>query len=282
MDDFPSTATVTESIAQGVCMNEAFHDLRRIFESSITVGMVAQHFLSFDDDRDVGSVKEILSAKNYDFAGVRRNGVMTGYVDRNDLQKGTLDQYLRDFSKDRLLEEGEGLAKAVGLLQRREPVFVCRASVVWGIFTPADMSQTAPRLWVLGLVGILEATIANWIRLNLSKEEALSRLSPGRQKRLQESYEKLRASNLEVDELSCLQLADRLKFLGNERALLSRLEFSSKNQFRCFSKKVVRLRDRLYHPNAMGNENECFVEHLETILQMERFISQLNQISQEA
>jgi|GEM_PF-5419121 len=111
-------------------MSEAFHDLRRIFNHSITVGMVAEHLLSFDTDREAQQVNQILSDHNFDFAGVRRLGMIVGYVRRDALQEGTLENYLQEFPQTSLLPEGEGLAEAVRKLQNREPVFVHRSSVV--------------------------------------------------------------------------------------------------------------------------------------------------------
>jgi len=259
-------------------MSEAFHDLRRIFNHSITVGMVAEHLLSFDTDREAQQVNQILSDHNFDFAGVRRLGRIVGYVRRDALQEGTLENYLQEFPQTSLLPEGEGLAEAVRKLQNREPVFVHRSSVVWGIFTGADMNRTAPRLWVVGLVGILEAAVASWIRSNLCERNVLACLSPGRRKKVNELYNELRQHNVELDRLSCLQLADRLLVLSKQENLLPRLGFHSKSDFRGFSNKVVRLRDNLYHPNGLKEDSEVLDQKLAIILQIERLIASLDEL----
>ena len=54
--------------------------LRRVFTEGFTVMDIAEPLASFDAERPADDVRRFLEGHDYDLAGVRREGVVAGYL----------------------------------------------------------------------------------------------------------------------------------------------------------------------------------------------------------
>ena len=73
-------------------LKSSLSDLRRIFEENITVRYLAPPFVSFDESRAAREVRTFMDPpRDYDVVGVRKDGLIEGYVNRDDLGPGVLD-----------------------------------------------------------------------------------------------------------------------------------------------------------------------------------------------
>lgn len=73
--------------------------LRRLFTQGITVLDVAEPFISFDAARPVDEVCSRMEERLLTVVGVRRDGIIHGFVRRSDLEGGLLGDHLRPFSR---------------------------------------------------------------------------------------------------------------------------------------------------------------------------------------
>ncbi|MEE9550496.1 MAG: hypothetical protein V3W08_08875 [Candidatus Binatia bacterium] len=98
-------------------LKSSLSDLRRIFEENFTVRYLAPPFVSFDDSRAADKVRTFMEPpRDYDVVGVRKDGLIEGYVNREDLGPGVLNDYLKPFEPSLLLDESANIRDALRLL----------------------------------------------------------------------------------------------------------------------------------------------------------------------
>ena len=78
-------------------LKSSLKDLHRLFDRSVTARHLAEPFVSFDGPRQATEVLTFMEEKDFDVVGVRWNGQLVGYVNRDELTGGTLDNHLRPF-----------------------------------------------------------------------------------------------------------------------------------------------------------------------------------------
>src|SRR3989304_8802400 len=66
-------------------LKSSLNALRELFEHSITVRHISEPLASFEADHPAAQVLEFMEEKDYDVVGVRKNGLVSGYVRREDL-----------------------------------------------------------------------------------------------------------------------------------------------------------------------------------------------------
>ena len=65
-------------------LKSSLHDLRTLFER-ITVRDIAEPLTSFDADHSAHEVRNFMKKEGYDVVGVRKGGLIKGYVKQEDL-----------------------------------------------------------------------------------------------------------------------------------------------------------------------------------------------------
>ena len=63
--------------------------LSRLFQDGFSVMDVAEPLISFDEEAKAADVLAFMQEKNFDLVGVRKNGLVEGYVRSEDLTSGT-------------------------------------------------------------------------------------------------------------------------------------------------------------------------------------------------
>jgi len=145
-------------------LKSSLRDLRQLFDRGVTVRHLAEPFASFDAERLVAQVRDFMEAKNFDVVGVRRNGTVVGYVHRVDLQDGALEHYLRPFEQQLLLDEWTPILQVLRLLTESPRVFVAVMGEVSGIITKGDLQKIPVRMWLFGIISLLEMQFLRLIR----------------------------------------------------------------------------------------------------------------------
>ena len=74
-----------------------YYDVHRVFLRSFTVRDIAEPLLSFDATTPAADAVAAMTARGFQVAGLRRDGSVKGYVDREDLGEGVCGDYARTF-----------------------------------------------------------------------------------------------------------------------------------------------------------------------------------------
>ncbi len=137
--------------------------LKRLFLGGFSALDVAEPLISFDFESSAFHAGHLLAELDFDAAGVRVAGWVAGYVLRDELKDGTCGGHLRPFKTPALLDENSTFADAIAILDRADRVFVKMLGPVGAIITRSDLQKPPARMWLFGLITILEMAFSELI-----------------------------------------------------------------------------------------------------------------------
>jgi hypothetical protein len=228
-------------------------DLRRLFERAICVREIAEPLVSFDADRDAAATEAFMDSRNFDVVGVRENGQVVGYVRRNNLKPGRIRDCLVRFGNgENPITESDPLVSAIQALRNRSELFVTVLGHVGAIVTKGDLQKAPVRLWLFGMISLIEMRMLRLIRTHLPDGSWKDLLTQGRLEAAQKIFAERQRRNEEADVMDfsdCLQLCDKATILLRTTNLLKVAGFESRSGGQRFFAFVEALRNDLAHSN---------------------------------
>ncbi|MHC4992290.1 MAG: hypothetical protein ACYTGC_15055 [Planctomycetota bacterium] len=229
--------------------------VRRFLQTGFTSRDIAEALISFDEDRSGDAVREQMITKDFDVVGVRRNGFVVGYVHQDDLDEGNCSEKLRYFGTDEIVDADTPLRRLVLMLDERERVFVRLLGPVGGIVTRADLQKPPVRMWLFGLVTIIEHAFGEMIKSDYPDDAWRDQLSQGRLELAERFQAERKRRNQSLDLLSCLQFADKAHIVLKDPETRDRLGIPSRSAAKEAIRNVEQLRNLLAHSHDLS---ECW------------------------
>ncbi|HAM73672.1 MAG TPA: hypothetical protein DCM86_18720 [Verrucomicrobiales bacterium] len=230
-------------------LKSSLGDLRRLFAGTVTLRTIAEPLISFDATHPAEEVLLFMRRREFDVVGLREGGVVTGYVTTNDLTTGEAGARIRRFDPGELLSEGDPLLQAFEALRSRRHLFIQLLGQPGGIITRGDLQKAPVRLWLFGLVSLLEMQLLRVIRQRHPGKGWEPHLPAARLQATRRVFQERRRRNEENDLSDCLQLADKATLLMKDGVLFAISGFASKRAAETFFKEVGTLRNALAHAN---------------------------------
>ena len=230
--------------------NAARHRLKRVFLEGFTVMDIAEPLVSFDAEKPADEVRAFMAAEDYDLAGVRRNGLVCGYVRRVELSGGCCGDHLHPFGPDDLVTESVSLQEVIGSLAINNQCFVTVLDRVGAIVTLSDLEKPPVRMFLFGMITITEMIMARMIGESWPDGSWRSLLSEGRLAKAEELLAERVRRNKKVDLLDCLQFSDKSQILLKSPAFMASLEgmgVASRKSALQAAKELETLRNNLAH-----------------------------------
>jgi len=228
-------------------IKSSFGNLRQIFDRSISVRYIAEPFVSFDAKGHSADLLAFMNRKDFDVVGVRQNGAVIGYVDRADLREGTLEQYKKPFDKQLLVEDWSPLLVVLELLVGSPQVFIVFMGQVSGIITKGDLQKSPVRMWLFGVLSLLEMQFLRLIRTSYPRDTWKGFISKNRLAKAEQMLQERKRRNEAIDLADCLQFGDKRTILLRSDTLRRDLGLPSKTKGEELLKAFERLRDELAH-----------------------------------
>ena len=251
-------------------LKSSLGDLRRLFARTITLRDIAEPLVSFDHGQSAAEVRAFMEQREYDVVGVRENGVVTGYARRDELTDGTVGAHRQDFAREEVLPDSEPLLAAFESLRERRHVFINVLGHVGGIVARGDLQKAPVRLWLFGLLSLLEMQMLRVVRERYPADSWMPMLTEERAAGARRVFEERRRRHEENELCDCLQLGDKASILMKDPALFALTGFESKRALEMFFNEVNLLRNALAHANDILNGRwpalADLVSSLETIL----------------
>jgi hypothetical protein len=185
--------------------------------------------------------------------GVREQGVVAGYVIRAELTDGTAEAHRRPFGHGDVLPDSEPLLAAFAALCERRHVFINVLGHAGGIITRGDLQKTPVRLWLFGLVSLLEMQLLRVVRERYPGDAWAPLLSEERLQSTHRVFADRRRRNEENDLSDCLQLGDKATIFMKDPGLFALSGFRSKRALEGFFKEIGVLRNALAHANDISS-----------------------------
>jgi hypothetical protein len=148
---------------------------------------------------------------SFDVAGVCSGAqqAVVGFVRRERLTRGVVKDHVEAITHDVLIAESTPLADLFGVLASKESAFVLTGNRVSGIVTRADLNKPVARIYLFGLISLLEMHLTFWIDRYYPEDSWRDHVNERRMESALVHQEERRKSNDVMPLLQCLQFADK-------------------------------------------------------------------------
>lgn len=222
-------------------------DMHQVFDRGVTIRYLTESLASFDVEVGVDKVRTFMEEKEFDVVGVRQSGKVIGYVNKVDLNDGTLEMYVKQIEEHLLLEDTTSILAAFQRLRDSPRIFVVLLGEVAGIITKGDLQKAPVRMWLFGLISLLEMHLLRLIREAFPNDTWRSSLNEKRVNSAQTLLEQRRQANSNIDLADCLQFADKKEIVCKSDQLRKHLNLPSKTKAEDILDELKDLRDVLAH-----------------------------------
>lgn len=219
---------------------------------------VAEPLRSFDAGREACEVAAALRAP---IVGVRVDGEVRGYRRRDEVS-GSDAMPHHPITAGQLLDASSPLAEVILGLARHDFCFVTLLGQVVGYVSRQEMQKPVVRMWLFGLVTLIELEITAQLRERWRDDSWTALVSKGRLARARELQRERERRGGEIPLLDCLQLGDKGGLLAREPEVVAALGFPTRGA----AKKVVRelesLRNHLAHAQDIVSQDWTHIVRL--------------------
>jgi len=240
----------------------AHEHLSRVFREGFSAEDIAEPLVSFSARSDVDEVRPVMESLGYDVAGVRQVGAVTGYARLDDLKTGLFGEHLLLFDPDDVISPATPLKNIIRMLSKRDRLFVTAFGKVAGIITRSDLQKPPVRMWLFGMITIIEMGVTRLIEERFPGDEWRDYISPARLEKAEELLAERRRRSQDLRLLDCLQIADKGQILVRDEHLRTIIEFPSRRE------GERRIRDMEQLRNNLAHSQDIITADWETIVRM--------------
>jgi len=220
---------------------------RRTFTELFTARDIAEGLLSFDAGASCIEVKKTLERRHQDVASLRIKGAVQGYVRLADLGETDCTDCLRHFTSDQVITGSASFVDVIQVLTRHDYCFVTTLGQVAGIIRRDDINKPMVRMWLFGIVTLVEMTMVRLIQEHFAGESWQPLVSASRLEKARTLQEERLRRNQFCELIDCLQLSDKGQILMQNAEILMLLGFDSKGAAKRIVKELESLRNHLAH-----------------------------------
>lgn len=234
------------------------YDVHRVFMQGVLARDIAEPLASFEESTTAGHLLEYLRGRDLQAAALRRNGLAHHVVERARLEAAALAQdealagpclaFARPPTPEELLPDTSTIDRVVVQLQGRDFVLLEVFGAPGGIICRRDLEDPPVRMWLFGLLTLIEMVMVERIEAWAPDEMAWrALLSPARLAKAEVLQEERRRRNLETPLLHCLPLSDKGQIVARAESLRVAMRLPSRKRTVAHFKKLERLRNNLAH-----------------------------------
>ena len=230
-------------------MNTNFLQIRmkRLFTEGFTVLDIAETLVSFDADKDAADTKLYMSESNLEIVGLRNKGLVAGYVKRDELTDGKCSDHMHHFDENLVLSATSSLQEVLEILAESEYCFVSLLGKVGGIVTRYDIQKPPVRMWLFGMITIIEMFMVRAIETQYPNDNWQVEFSKGRLNRAKEILKERKRRNQTARLIDCLQFSDTALILIKNSDMREDFGFQSMRAAKNGIKNIESLRNNLAH-----------------------------------
>lgn len=233
----------------------SYKNLRSLYEQNITVNSISETMDTCNLHDDAEMIQSMMVIKDYDVLGVEENGIVIGYVVRNELKEGSCKEYYRSFSPTELVSESTPLIDTLFFLKEIDRIFILEGNRVTKVVTLADLQKPPIRMLLFGLISLLEMHLYRIINHYFPEDTWKTHLSTNRINLAEELFSLRKSQNEAIQLSDCLQICDKRDIVLNEKPLRERLGIETKSKGNHYFKQLEKLRNNLAHSQNINTQN---------------------------
>jgi hypothetical protein len=221
--------------------------VKRLFTETFSAKDIAESLTSFDAAASSEDVRRFMRTRGFDVVGIRDEGQVVGYVQMDKLQEGPSGQFLEQFDEKMVFEDTTPLLNVMIEMNQIPFGFVTLFGKVGGIITRSDLQKPPVRMWLFGIVTLIETRFAELIEQHCPEDSWKQYLSADRLQKAQALLEERVRRNQDLQLVDCLQFSDKNQIIARNEDIRKRTIFASRRQAEEAGKRLERLRNNLAH-----------------------------------
>jgi CBS domain-containing protein len=190
-------------------LKSTYRDLHDLFGHDIKAKHILEHLRSCRAEENATTVGRRMEKLDFDVMGIKEDGTVNGYVEQSSLKTGPCGNYRIGFVVSELLEESTPLIEVFSGLHDATRRFVTKRKKVIGIVTRGDLQKAPIRMWLFGLITLLEMHLLRVIRSHFPADSWAIHLSNGRIANARKIFTSRKERNEAIDLVDCLQFFDK-------------------------------------------------------------------------
>lgn len=223
--------------------------------------------VSLDENQPASVGLDVMRVREVAVLGVRRAGLVAGWVSEGDLTGGTLGEHMREFSPESVLDENAGLDLVLVTFGKSERVFIRWLGEVAGVITRRDLQKAPLRMWLFGAITLFDLNMTWAIEELYPGDSWTDRISSGRLEKARSlCAERVRCGN-PCRLVDCLQIKDKADILSCDAQNLAVLGFASRREADRFTQRIESLRNHLAHAQELESEHLATASRLATYIE---------------
>ncbi len=229
-------------------ISRASHDhLRKIFTENFSASDIAEPLVSFDETTSAADVGSVMDEHGYEVAGVRRLGKIAGYVKKEELGEDQCGDVIHSFDESEVVSDSACFRTVVALLEEKRRLFVNSFGQIGGIITRSDLQKPPVRMWLFGMVTIIEMGFMRLIETQYPDAGWKKSISQGRLEKAETLLAERQRRNQELGLLDCLQFSDKGQIIIRSQQMRERIGVPSRSRGEEVIKRLETLRNNLAH-----------------------------------
>jgi hypothetical protein len=250
------------------------------FVTSFHAADIADPLPSFDAQADPAAVRAVMHRRGFTVAGIREDGLVTRCLHRDDASGGFdgPDPIRPDQSV-----HGETPLHLVLARLADEPFLLVRTLGEFnGFIRPAGIQKPPGRMWLFGMVTLMEMRAAAALDLVYPDGSWRARIAPGRLQKAQALQDERTRRGQPCRLEDCLQLSDKVEVLLRDDHFCLFTGIESRRQFKIKVKEMEALRNNLAHAQDLVPHSWPMI--LAIARDLDRFLlrPRLQQLAQDA
>lgn len=227
--------------------------LRRVFLEGFLAMDIAEPLVSFDGHADARTVHDFMARMDFDLVGIRQDGLVSGYVRREDLLVGGVcEEFLRPFEPEEdCVPDTASLVDVVQSLAINRQCFVVILDRVGAIITLSDLEKPPMRIFLFGIITMAEMLMTEILRHRYGDGSWRELLSEPRIAKAEQLLEERSRRGQTVDLVDCLQFGDKGWILSYDEEIRLAIGQESRRSMRKAIKELETLRNNLAHTQAI-------------------------------
>jgi hypothetical protein len=188
-----------------------------------------------------------MERENLHVVGIRSEGRVVGFVRQDDLDSKTCGEQIRSFKSGQVLSGDSTIADLIQVLTRHSYCFISVLDSIAGIIMREDFNKPVARMWLFGIVTIVEMYLTESIKELHGADGWQSFLTKNRLDKASSLYNERCRQNRNTDLIDCLQLSDKIQVLLQAPGFMEKLGFESARSGKKAAREIESLRNNLAH-----------------------------------
>jgi len=227
----------------------SYESLRRLLTAGITTSDVAEALASLDASTDRRELRRLAASRGFEVVGVRAEGLVMGYV-----EPAVSDEVV-------LVEPGQTLPhdaplhRLIAALDAHRRVFVTHLGGIDGIATRTDLEKPPARMWVFGIVTLIETALRGIVARRHPDDAWTALLSEARVGHARALQAERARRGEDAALLDCLQFHDLAGLAARHEDVRRTFGHTSRRSSESRLKEWARLRDHIAHSQLYVHAN---------------------------